>query len=887
MVTASERATRFLTARFHRGRRQQGLTAWPAPSILDWQSFLRKTWDERVSDGRMVLNSLQEQSLWAQIVSESAPAAVELAGAADRLAVLATEAHHRLCAYAPQLLRDGARVGWDRDAGVFSLWLAAFNRICREGKLVSAARLALELCEPLKTDCTERPHLLLAGFDRILPVQQSFFAAWGNRDCVREISLDAAAAQVQFHAAPDPSLELAACALWAKAQLAANPHARLLVITQDARNRRGEIERAFHRYCTVGKNASAAASLIEFSLGVPLGQAAIARAAQLILRWLGGAIAENELDWLLATSRMAATPAEARSLLAFMRALRRKGLQRPRWTLAAFLHQRPNANLPPEWVRHITRAQQHLQESARRLQSPLVWAELVPHLLEITGWPGAARPGGLTSAEYQVLRRWQQTVDECASLGFDGRRIAWSDFLEILDRTVSETLFAPESVEAPILIAGPAESAGLTADAVWFLGASEDAWPSPGAAHPFLPIGVQRQAGMPHASPRLDWELAGVMTRRLLASAPAFHFSYAQQSEGVEARPSRIVTQLAVEPQPLPAELVAPPAPEPLTVCFEDAIQIPYLKSRISGGSRILTAQSQCAFQAFAVARLGAEKWSPAEAGLSASERGLLLHGVLHSIWSGPPDGIRSHGELCQKIDRIESFAQDHVRRVVKKAMPVRAHDCMPVRYVELEATRLTRLVSEWLRYEAARAPFTVAETEYDAHPSIAGIEIKVRLDRIDRLSDDSLLVIDYKSGLVSPKSWDLPRPDDVQLPLYACFALPDAPESAGGLVFAQIRAGKDKEFSGCVRNARDTLMSSLSAQNALVKKPLSDSDLAAWREYIEKMARDFLLGKAEAAPRNYPKTCERCGLDGLCRIREHPPQLDGDLDDDEETANA
>ena len=103
----------------------------------------------------------------------------------------------------------------------------------------------------------------------------------------------------------------------------------------------------------------------------------------------------------------------------------------------------------------------------------------------MAGWPGAR---ALTSAEFQALRRWQQTVDDCASLGFDGRRMAWSDFLAALDRAVDETLFAPESQDAPILIAGPAESAGLTADAIWFLGASEEAWPAAGATHPLIPI---------------------------------------------------------------------------------------------------------------------------------------------------------------------------------------------------------------------------------------------------------------------------------------------------------------------------------------------------------------------------------------------------------------
>ena len=154
-------------------------------------------------------------------------------------------------------------------------------------------------------------------------------------------------------------------------------------------------------------------------------------------------------------------------------------------------------------------------------------------LLEVAGWPGTRT---FASAEFQVMQRWQQTVDDCASLGFNGRRIAWAEFLEALTRAVDETLFAPESQDAPILIAGPAESAGLTADAIWFLGANQDAWPAGGPTHPLLPLPVQRDAGMPHASAQLDWDLAAVMTRRLLASTAEIRFSCARQSEGVERK---------------------------------------------------------------------------------------------------------------------------------------------------------------------------------------------------------------------------------------------------------------------------------------------------------------------------------------------------------------
>ena len=136
--------------------------------------------------------------------------------------------------------------------------------------------------------------------------------------------------------------------------------------------------------------------------------------------------------------------------------------------------------------------------------------------LRTAGWPGRAA----FEREFQARSRWQQALETAGSLGFDGRRIPWTEFLSALDRTLDETLFAPESHDAPIQIAGPAESAGLTADAIWFLGANEDAWPAAGATHPLLPLEVQREAGMPHATPQLDWDLAQAITARLLASAP-------------------------------------------------------------------------------------------------------------------------------------------------------------------------------------------------------------------------------------------------------------------------------------------------------------------------------------------------------------------------------
>ncbi len=860
VVTASDRAARALAAAFHRARRAEGLNAWPTPNIHDWKSLARAAWEQHSADARLLLNAAQELKLWFEIAGKDRSLATLLDDPRRRLAALAMEAHELLCSFAPSLLRTASRANWQHDAAAFSRWLAAFDEACRTEDLLSPSRLPYELIPLLEADRTMRPPLLLAGFDRILPVQRSLFDAWGEW---REAKAGEPSLQVCFHAADDTQAEVEACAIWCSRQLASNPKARLLVVAQAASAQRGEIERAFLRHT---------GQAFEFSLGIPLSRVALARAVQLLLRWLDGALNEQELDWLFSTGHAGATAQESESLQATMRALRHRGLERTQWTLAAFIGQRCAERLPSPWIERVTQAQRLLADAARRTQSPLEWAELVLRLLEELHF-AAART--LSSAEYQTVHRWRQAVESCGSLGFDGRRIAWRDFLSELGRTLDETLFAPESRDAPIQIAGPAESAGLTADAVWFLGADEETWPANGTTHPLLPIEVQRQAGMPHASPQLDWELASSITRRLLASGREIHFSYAKQNDAVEARPSRLIAQIAGEANELPPELLAPAAEAPSTVWFEDFSRIPFPPGKVEGGAAVLTAQSQCPFKAFATARLGAQGWQPAEAGLTPSQRGNLLHKVLQAVWAGPPEGIRCHADLLGLDDR-EAFVAGLVRRVLARELRPHMREVMPQRYLELEELRLVGLVTEWLDFEATRVAFTVSETEARRIVPIAGLTLDLRLDRIDRLSDDTLLVIDYKTGNVSPGLWDLPRPEDVQLPLYAGFAIDRDKEILGGLVFAKVRSG-DQEFNGQVFDPAATLFSGMKGNSSLMKRKLELEVLVGWRDCIEQLARDFIEGKAEVDPREYPKTCERCGLQTLCRIQEHERVLDSE----------
>jgi RecB family exonuclease len=254
-------------------------------------------------------------------------------------------------------------------------------------------------------------------------------------------------------------------------------------------------------------------------------------------------------------------------------------------------------------------------------------------------------------------------------------------------------------------------------------------------------------------------------------------------------------------------------------------------------------------------------------------QRGILLHAVLQSVWAGEPDGIRTHAELAILSDR-EAFVAEHVHRVFAQQLPYHLRERMPRRYLELEEQRLTELIAKWLEYEATRVAFEVAETEVKRPVHIDGLTFDLRLDRIDRLNDGTLLVIDYKSGDVSPSDWNPPRPEDVQLPLYAGFAL-EADEVLGGLVFAKVRPGA-LSFAGRVGDAANTLFAG--AKNGpLARNPLTIEQLLDWKDCIERLAKDFLSGKANVDPREAPETCERCGLQALCRIQEHQPEIEDD----------
>ena len=180
VVAASDRAARAVRTAYHRARQAEGLSAWTSPHVFDWNAFARREWEARTRESRLLLNRTQEQSLWLRLIADSGKTAGWLEAPRRRLADLAVEAHDLLCSYAPALLHATARRAWQQDAAAFSQWQSAFDDLCRQNALLTASRVPVDLLPLLEADRNHRPPLVLAGFDRLLPVQELVLQAWGD-----------------------------------------------------------------------------------------------------------------------------------------------------------------------------------------------------------------------------------------------------------------------------------------------------------------------------------------------------------------------------------------------------------------------------------------------------------------------------------------------------------------------------------------------------------------------------------------------------------------------------------------------------------------------------------------------------------------------------------
>ncbi|MGI8770307.1 MAG: PD-(D/E)XK nuclease family protein [Acidobacteriaceae bacterium] len=870
VITASARAARALRGRYADELEREGRRVWAAPQILDYDSWLQGLWRQLLLAGqedRLLLSPLQEQSLWLRIV---APAVRQRSLiSSEGVAALAQQAYALLADYGAVDRLAGQPWGApDSEVELFRQWARSFRAECTRRGWIARGDLPAVLASALGEGQLTLPVALgWLGFDRITAAQQSLIEA-GERagSVIRYLRGATPDAQSSLYTAATPADELTACAHWCREQLEREPRLRIGVIVPDLRNTRAEIERTFLRVLApeaLSILAAPAPSLpFEFSLGAPLAHMPLPRSALLMLKWLLRPLPQAEISWLLLSGFFSATSTSADDLAMAQwdAALRDSKLASTEIRLEQLIRHSASVR-----VALIVRLRQ-VFDRFRKETAPATlrhWCSLAEELLDLSGWTGAR---STDSVQFQTWTAWQRLLEQAASLDLTTGRVDFPSFLRILEQAAAESIFAPESEEAPVQISGVYESSGQQFDALWFLNADDTQWPPRGRPHPLLPIGLQRELNMPHATPEIDWQLAKEVTERIHASAPTCVFSYARQNETAEVRCSPLL-------QDLPPAFIDGPTHlsgiyGPVLDTFSDDALLPWPIERPAGGQDVLARQAACPFQAFASKRLGARELSSAERGLSPAQRGNLLHDALESLWSNELPGhppLRSGDDLIAAAmnGTLQPLIAEHVR-VAMREISAFGVEAWQQAYLRAEESRLVALVTEWLALERGRMPFTVEACEERLDVTVGKLKLRVRADRVDQVAGGRLL-LDYKTGLVTPNKWEGERPQEPQLPLYAAYGGID---DLAGALLAQVRSG-DTCFKGRVRDAELNLFPILKPGSPLLKEPYSDELRDAWRDTLETLAESFTRGEAQVDPKEYPKTCQYCAFPSLCRVAE------------------
>jgi ATP-dependent helicase/nuclease subunit B len=495
-------------------------------------------------------------------------------------------------------------------------------------------------------------------------------------------------------------------------------------------------------------------------------------------------------------------------------------------------------------------------------QAPSQWSQLFSQQLDILGWPGSR---SLDTIEFQQLDIWQNVLLQLA--GFDAvfASVTFSHAVELLKQLAFETQFQPQTGDSPVQILGLFEAAGMLFDYLWVMHLDSESWPQSINPNPLLPLQLQKVKQMPMSSIQRELVVAKKLTRRLQYSAPHVIFSHSARDGDAVLHPSPLIESLPViTVTQLPYRQAvnywqAVFASSRLEFFVDDcALPLDDTKA-ICGGVQILKDQAACPFRAFATHRLRATPTVAAQPGLTAAERGNLVHNALDVIWRH----LQSHAALIKLSDEELRCLIHH--GVSRSFHILDASKIIGPKLKRLEIDRLCRLLHAWLQIEKQRAPFSVKSTETKGLLTLARLPIHVRYDRVDQLADGSLLVIDYKTVKSDIHDWTGLRPDEPQVPLYGIAHQ----HQVSAVAFGQIHVDQIA-FKGI--SLYDNTILGLQTPAMLGHLELPDTwpeILDHWRQVLTRLAEEFVAGFADVKPKYGTSSCHYCSLHSLCRIKQ------------------
>lgn len=908
LLTANRHLAHALQLDYAHMAQQHGLQVWPSPRILPWTTYLRSACQLHRTDRAEAVRLLSEQqslALWERIVADSDSGKVLLnAASAARNAQRSWQRAHQ---YLIPLNKIAAYPG--EEAQAFSSWAQQFIAATQRQHWLDSARFATYLHDNDFKPATDLiANLIVYGFDQVVPDMQRLLAQWQSQGIhIHRLDPPQRGAQVQIVSAKDNQAELKLAASWARTQ--AESGARVAVIVPRLNAQAAQVTRRFTDVFAPAQrsiNAAAEPAAFRVTATPALSTYSLVHHALLLLQLLKGRADVLLVGQLLRSPFFAGYDIEApRRALADIEA---RDERREYWNCNE-LERLASIHHCGQLAACMHATNNYLREH-QQSALPSQWTERFTQLLKHSGW---SQGRSLDSTEQQTLIKFRQLLADLSALDELLGKISLSNAIGLVRDAANAESYAPEGLDQPVTILDVDSSAGMQFDAIWVMGLHAGDWPAAPEPDPFLPIDLQRQYALPEANADLCLRVAKYRLQRLAQAADNVVFSWPQHDADAELRVSPLLAAFVSAEEShsvilnnidgakqcgIGAQLFAA---RPTLDTFVDDVAPPLTPGAAKGGTRILELQSRCPFRAQAELRLHAEPVPTVSPAVEPTERGQLIHRVLTEVWQHLKDSAGLKAALdtsdvgrvvtrhSEEESGIKPDLQEHdlairvrniAARVAQQVIP--ATTLHRQRLAALEVELCTQWIMTLLRVEAERLPFKVHRAEQIENYELAGMGMRIQLDRIDQLSDGGMLLIDYKTGVNnSAGDWldkEPGRPRGPQLPLYALAHR----EQLAGIAFAVLAPGK-AEFRGLADT--DSIAAGIADYAQLKparKLPGIDSWdelLDHWRAVLTHLAQQYLAGEAAVDP--LKNECNHCHLHSLCRVHELLEDIDMEAEEE------
>jgi len=856
------------------GGKESGL-AWRRPPVIAVDIFLQQLWQRAASLGIAPFNELlllsryDEQQTWLQIVEASYADfpllnSEETANSAARSYQIYTQWN---VADSDSLERYRGAV----DFQTFLDWSQKFEAHCERAGIVSlsdAARLITAHVDTLGGLLPRK--MVLVNFTEPPPLYQKLFDALSSVCELRrqQILVDQAALSdvfsqndgIQWKFQSDRS-EVQTCLDWCRKKALANPDAHIGIVLDHSRSLEPLIEESLFRTHT-SSDFDAGEHMNRYRSNEALAAIPEYNAALNILALNHDLVESERFCKVLQSSLTIGAERESSSRIALELILRRNAEDQLRLSqLRSLMLQAERDYHCPVLAQALLQSSELARHAPRR-QPLRSWLNLFCDQLAELGWPGP----DATDRRERLAKQWQKNMQRLAASSQTLGNISLLAALAKLQAYLKQTNVTQRFDDRlQISLLDIEEAQDMVFDHVWVLAVDERNWPRPVSPVPFLPYSLQQKLGLPATSSQQQLSTALMQLSRLRTqTAQEMVISYHCLEEELKLRPSPLIKSLEFSDtfDEMPDAKAGRTSSK--LERFQDPLHLPLLDSEeIRGGTSLLSNQSNCPFRAFASNRLRAAGLESFSHGLNPLLRGNALHRALEQLGKSIADSKTLQGLSSNELEERLAESADDAIDYLRNHNP----ETMTPAFSQLEHERLSTLMRNFLEIEKLRGEFSIEHNEKAVSWSHSKLELNLRIDRIDRLADGTLALIDFKTGKYANYKWHDPRPDDMQLPLYQIAIDSTEQSSVAATLICQLNAENIGYLSPVSADGfgKDLKVSS-QARTFDGGWPELQS---RWNEIIVGLVAEFEAGLLAVAPTRGYTTCQYCDLGPLCRIAE------------------